>query len=62
VEVGPTRVRGRVDDGGTRSVTLESTSAGLKAACDAADPSASGLCPHVVAVAIETWHRAPQRP
>ena len=61
VEFSPTRVTAQVDDGATRSVTLESTGAGLQAACDGADPSASGLCPHVVAVAIEAWHRASKR-
>jgi uncharacterized Zn finger protein len=62
VEFAPTRVTAQVDDGGTRSVELESTEGGLQALCDCGAPSASGLCPHAVATAIETWHRAPKRP
>jgi uncharacterized Zn finger protein len=61
VEFGPTRVTAGVDDGVPRSVTLEATSAGLQASCDCGAPSANGLCPHIVAVAIETWQRAPKR-
>jgi uncharacterized Zn finger protein len=61
VEFGPTRVTAEVDDGGTRSVALESAPSGLEATCDCGAPSATGLCPHVVAAAIETWHRAPNR-
>jgi uncharacterized Zn finger protein len=57
----PLRVTAAVEDGGTRSVSLESTAAGLEATCDCGAPSANGLCPHVVAVALETWHRAPNR-
>lgn len=61
VEFGPDRVTAVVDDGEARSVVLASVAAGLEASCDCGAPSASGLCPHVVAVAIETWHRAPKR-
>jgi uncharacterized Zn finger protein len=61
VEVGPTRVTAGVEDGGPRSVRLEATSTGLQASCDCGAPSANGLCPHIVAVAIETWQRAPKR-
>jgi uncharacterized Zn finger protein len=59
VEFAPTRVTAEVDDGGTRSVALESIDGEFAATCDCGQPSANGLCPHVVAVAIETWHRAP---
>jgi uncharacterized Zn finger protein len=61
VEFGPTRVTAEVEDRETRSVRLEAAPTGLQATCDCGDPSANGLCPHVVAVAIETWHRAPNR-
>jgi uncharacterized Zn finger protein len=60
VEFGPRRVTATVEDGPSRSVVLGSTAAGLEAACDCGAPAASGLCPHVVAVAIETWERAPK--
>jgi uncharacterized Zn finger protein len=62
IEFGPLRVTAAVEDGISRSVVLGSTTAGLEASCDCNLPAASGLCPHVVAVAIETWHRAPHRP
>jgi uncharacterized Zn finger protein len=61
VEFGPTRVTAAVEDGGPRAVTLEATGTGLRATCDCGSPSASGLCPHAVATAIETWERAPRR-
>jgi uncharacterized Zn finger protein len=61
VSFGPTRVDARVADGGSRSVVLEATPAGLHATCDCGLPSADGLCPHVVAVAIATWEQAPKR-
>jgi len=61
VEFGPTRVTAEVDDGATRSVVLAIAGSGLDASCDCGQPAASGLCPHVVAVAIETWQRAPNR-
>jgi uncharacterized Zn finger protein len=60
-EFGPTRVTATVEDGVSRSVALGSTATGLDASCDCGAPAASGLCPHVVAVAIETWERAPKR-
>jgi uncharacterized Zn finger protein len=62
VEFGPTRVAAEVDDGGARSVVLDSTTGELTATCDCGLPSANGLCPHIVAVAIETWLRAPDTP
>ena len=58
---GPVRVTATVEDGGPRSVGLEAATDGLRATCDCDQPSASGLCPHIVAVAIETWERAPKR-
>jgi uncharacterized Zn finger protein len=61
VEFGPLRVTATVEDGPSRSVILGSTAAGLETVCDCGVPAASGLCPHVVAVAIETWQRAPQQ-
>jgi uncharacterized Zn finger protein len=62
VEVGATRVTADVDDAGTRSVLLDATTGELTATCDCGLPSANGLCPHIVAVAIETWLRAPDTP
>jgi uncharacterized Zn finger protein len=61
IEFGPTRVTAEVDDDGTRLVVLESASGGLRSACDCGAQTTNGLCPHVVAAAIETWHRAPDR-
>ncbi|HEX3428837.1 MAG TPA: hypothetical protein VHS36_08520 [Candidatus Limnocylindrales bacterium] len=57
VELVPMRVIADVNDVETRSVVLEADGA-LRASCDCGQPSADGLCPHIVAVAIETWHRA----
>jgi uncharacterized Zn finger protein len=62
VEFGPTRVLANVEDGGARTVRLESGADGLVVACDCAAPAASGWCPHAIATAIETWNRAPDRP
>jgi uncharacterized Zn finger protein len=60
-EFGPMRVTATVEDGVSRSVALGSTPAGLDASCDCGAPAASGLCPHVIAVAIETWERDSNR-
>ena len=57
---GPTRVTAEVADGDSRAVVLESTSVGLIASCGCGG-TADALCPHVVAVAFETWERAPKR-
>jgi uncharacterized Zn finger protein len=61
VEFGPMRVTAEVDDGGTRSVALESAPSGLEATCNCDLPTSNELCPHIVAAAIETWLRAPKR-
>jgi uncharacterized Zn finger protein len=61
IEFSPLRVTATVEDRGSRSVALSSTAAGLEASCDCDMPTAGGLCPHVVAVAIATWQRAPGR-
>ena len=61
VEFGPTRVTAQVEDDALRSVVLAAGASGLDASCDCGHPTANGLCPHVVAVAIETWERAPKR-
>jgi len=59
VDFAPTRVTAEVDDGGTRSVDLEVGDGQLRATCTCGLLSANGLCPHIVAVALETRHRAP---
>jgi uncharacterized Zn finger protein len=61
VDFGPQRVTAAVEDGGARTVVLEVGPNGLVPTCNCGLPSANGLCPHVVAVAIETWDRAPKR-
>ena len=60
VDFDPQRVTAEVEDSGIRSVVLEAGPTGLLPSCDCGLPSANGLCPHVVAAAIETWHRAPK--
>jgi uncharacterized Zn finger protein len=61
VEFGPVRVTGDVTDGARRTVTLASGPTGLATGCDCGTMNEDGLCPHVVAVAFETWERAPKR-
>jgi uncharacterized Zn finger protein len=61
VEFGPVRIAGQVDDGPTRTVTLAAGPTGLATGCDCGTMNEAGLCPHVVAVAFETWERAPKR-
>ncbi len=61
VEFGPTRVTASVADRVDRSVVLIAREATLDVSCTCDMPSATGLCPHVVAVAIETWFRSPNR-
>ena len=55
------RVTGDVTDGPRRKVTLASGPTGLATGCDCGTMNELGLCPHVVAVAFETWERAPKR-
>ena len=61
VELTATRVTAEVEDGPVRSVALEAGPTGLAATCDCGAPSGNGLCPHVVAVARETWERSSSR-
>jgi uncharacterized Zn finger protein len=61
VELGPIRVAATVEDGPTRAVVLEARGAVLATSCDCGAPNADGLCPHIVAAALETWERAPDR-
>ena len=60
-EFGPTRVTATVDDGEPRSVSLAASGNRLETDCTCGTRSENGLCPHVVAVALETWERAPNR-
>ena len=60
-EFGPLRVTASVEEGGSRSVVLVARGGTIDVACDCGMASASGWCAHSVAVAIETWHRAPTR-
>jgi hypothetical protein len=60
-EFGPLRVRARVDD---RDVFVADLRAGLgRLAWSCSEPGGSrgALCQHCVAVAVETWRRAPMR-
>ena len=58
----PTRVTAQVEDGGERhDVELAATADGLSIRCDCPGGGDQEFCPHTVATAIETWHRAPNR-
>ena len=58
----PMRVTAQVQDGGERHVTeLTANPDGLSIRCDCPGGGAHDFCPHTVATAIETWHRAPER-
>ena len=58
----PANVRADVADGdAVRHVALSAGGDRLDVTCDCGQADATGLCPHVMAVAIETWHRAPTR-
>ena len=60
-EFGPERVTATVTDDGDWAVRFVAGPAGLEVACDCGNASATGWCPHAVAVAIETWERSPRR-
>jgi uncharacterized Zn finger protein len=57
------RVTASVEDGDERhDVELAATDDRLTISCDCPMGGAGTFCPHSVAAAIETWHRAPDRP
>src|SRR5437868_81874 len=59
---GPLRVVATVDAGDAPpTVELLVAEAGLGWTCSAGDASPALICPHVVAVALETWRRSPTR-
>jgi hypothetical protein len=59
---GPTRVAATVETGGDpATVELTAGDDGLEWTCSDGDASPALICPHVVAVALETWRRAPNR-
>ena len=59
---GPQRVAATVESGdGPASVELTSADDALAWSCTAGDASPALICPHVIAVAVETWRRAPNR-
>src|SRR3954468_22834367 len=59
---GPLRVEATVEAGGENAVVeLRATDTGLGWDCSLGDASAALICPHVVAVAVETTRRARQR-
>jgi len=62
VDFGPMRVMAQVADGSERHETeLAAGSDGLALRCDCPGGRDQRFCPHTVATAIETWHRAPNR-
>jgi len=59
---GPLRVAASVEGGDEPAdVELSVGTAGLEWTCSTGDASAALICPHAVAVALETWRRAPGR-
>jgi hypothetical protein len=59
---GPLRVAATVETGEEpAAVDLTVTGDGLAWTCSAGDASAALVCPHVIAVAVETWRRSPAR-
>jgi uncharacterized Zn finger protein len=60
VDFSPLRVTAQVEDGGERhQAELDATPEGLSIRCDCPGGGDQRFCPHTVATAIETWHRAP---
>jgi hypothetical protein len=58
----PLRVEATVETGGDpATVELIAGEDGLGWTCSDGDASPALICPHVVAVALETWRRAPNR-
>lgn len=59
---GPLRVAASVESGEQPAlVELTVAPEGLASNCSAGDASPALICPHVVAVAVETWRRSPGR-
>jgi hypothetical protein len=56
---GPLRVTAAVDDRGICRVELEAAEGHLRCSC--ACDGDEGPCIHILATALETWHRAPKR-
>ena len=58
---GPLRVVGTVESGGEpATVELTEGPEGLAWTCSAGDASRALICAHVLAIAVETWRRAPK--
>ena len=59
---GPLRVAATVETGETPAeVELAVAEDELAWSCSAGDASSALICPHVIAVAVETWRRSPKR-
>jgi hypothetical protein len=58
---GPLRVEATVESDEPATVALTVMPAGLEWRCSAGDASPALICPHVIAVAVETWRRSPPR-
>lgn len=59
---GPLRVAATVETGDVpAAVELSAGPSGLEWVCSAGDASAVLICAHAIAVALETWRRAPNR-
>jgi hypothetical protein len=58
----PLRVAATVEGGETpAAVELIVGTSGLEWTCSTGDASPALICPHAVAVAVETWRRSPNR-
>jgi hypothetical protein len=58
---GPLRVTAAVDDGGVCRVELSSSAGSLQCRCACDGDSACDPCVHVLAAAMEMWHRSTRR-
>jgi uncharacterized Zn finger protein len=54
----PTRVTATVEDGVGQRVELRATARGLEWWCSCPPGRSGAFCAHVVATAVQTWHRA----
>jgi uncharacterized Zn finger protein len=57
----PPRVTATVNDDAGHRVELRSTARGLEWWCGCSSGRSGVFCRHVVATALETWHRSPPR-
>jgi uncharacterized Zn finger protein len=61
VEIDPQHVVAEVVDDETRRVELSAATQSLEWSCSCPSGAEGTPCPHLAAVAVETWRRAPDR-